>query len=190
MELFALVLVLGVRTFIAEPFHIPANSMYPSLKSGDHVVIYKLGYGNYDLFSFDVLNTTLHATVEGGDVLAFDYPQNPELAYIKRVIGLPGDLVKMSEGVISINGAEVSSLVTKSDDRFTYLTESIGGVDYSIAHSKKFETRNAASFNMTVPQGNCFMLGDNRFNSNDSRYWGTVPEENLIGKLVFRMSSK
>ncbi|OED41907.1 signal peptidase I [Chromatiales bacterium (ex Bugula neritina AB1)] len=189
MEIIPLIIFFSFRTFIAEPFHIPANSMYPTLKPGDDIVVYKLGYGNYDLFNFDILNTELYATVRRGDVIVFDFPANPGLSYIKRVIGLPGDQIKASDGDIFINDSKVPASVTKVENGITYLNESIDGNNYQIAHIHEHKAR-GSNFKVTVRPNSYFVLGDNRYNSNDSRYWGSVPEENLVGKLMFKFSSE
>lgn len=183
MGLSLLLVMFFVRTFALEPFQIPAKSMYPALEPGDFVVVNKLGYGNYKFFGFSVLQTPLFATVKRGDILVFEYPRNPDLSYIKRVIGLPGDKIKAVEGTYYINGELLQTEQKSVDSNFTYLTETNENLSYTIAHRNDIDKR--LSFNATVAPDSYFVLGDNRLNSNDSRYWGVVPEENLIGKLLY-----
>jgi signal peptidase I len=187
MELSLLLVVFFIRTFAFEPFKIPANSMYPTLTPGDFVVVSKIGYGNYKFFGFEVLRTPLFSSVVRGDVVVFEYPPDPKLSYIKRVIGMPGDTIKAVDGQFYINGKRVKVEVQSVSSDYKYLTESHENVSYTIARSTD---RGAQSdFSVTVEPGRYFVLGDNRFNSNDSRYWGLVPEENLIGKLFYVHSS-
>jgi signal peptidase I len=134
-----------------------------------------------------VLRTPLFSSVERGDVVVFEYPPDPKLSYIKRVIGMPGDTIKAVDGQFYINGKRVKVEVQSVSSDYKYLTESHENVSYTIARSTDRGVQ--SDFSVTVEPGRYFVLGDNRFNSNDSRYWGLVPEENLIGKLFYVHSS-
>ncbi len=186
MDVLFLIVVLGLRTFVAEPFSIPSSSMYPTLKVGDYIFVSKFGYGNYDLFGINIYNTELYAEVERGDVIVFDFPRNVRLPYIKRVVGLPGDAIKIENKTLFVNNVAVPLLKESETEDVTYLREELNGVSYQVTHQKR-QNRNMPT--VTVPANNYFVLGDNRDNSNDSRYWGFVPEENLLGKLVYILSA-
>jgi signal peptidase I len=177
-----ILLVLVIRSFIAEPFRIPSSSMIPTLHIGDFILVNKFAYG----IRLPVLHTKLFDTgePERGDVMVFRFPKNPEVDYIKRVVGLPGDTVGYFNKVIYINGEPVEQEAVEPSDmilpphtevRFEHLGED--------GHSILVDTsRRPMEGEMVVPEGHYFVMGDNRDNSNDSRYWGTVPEENLVGK--------
>ena len=188
MDFSLVFLAFVLRTFVFDVFHVPAESMYPTLEAGDYVVVNKLGYGHYQFLGLGILETRLFATVEHGDIVAFEYPLNPEQSYMKRVIGMPGDTIKVVDGEYFVNGKLLRTEKKSVQDDFTYLKETNGNISYTIAHSPN--DRKRLSFTVTVEPRNYFVMGDNRFNSNDSRYWGTVPEENLIGKLIYAHSKK
>ncbi|MEO1427920.1 MAG: signal peptidase I [Cyanobacteria bacterium J06633_8] len=150
----ALVLAFFIRTFIAEPRYIPSDSMLPTLHTGDRLVVEKLSY-KFDLPKF-------------GDIIVFQPP--PELqrrgysqdqAFIKRVIGTPGDTLKIDDGKVYLNGN-----ILQED----YIKEPpLQGLPL-----------------VKIPQNQYFMMGDNRNDSNDSRYWGFLPKPNIIGRAIFR----
>lgn len=183
-----ILLVLVIRSFIAEPFRIPSSSMLPTLHIGDFILVNKFSYG----IRLPVLHTKLFDTgePERGDVLVFRYPKKPEdqdkpdIDYIKRVVGLPGDTVGYFDKIVYINGEPVGQelleptnivLPSYTELRFEHLGEE--------GHMILVDTdKRPLEGEMVVPEGHYFVMGDNRDNSNDSRYWGTVPEENLVGK--------
>ncbi|MDC9724419.1 MAG: signal peptidase I [Gammaproteobacteria bacterium] len=183
-----ILVVLVIRSFIAEPFRIPSASMLPTLHIGDFILVNKFSYG----VRLPVLNTKVIAIgePERGDVVVFRYPKNPQVDYIKRVIGLPGDTVGYFNKTVYINGNKVAQDVKEKDInlislvparnelRFEQLTEL--GHDILVDPDRRLIEGEAV-----VPAGEYFVMGDNRDNSNDSRFWGTVPEENLVGKAFF-----
>ncbi|PCJ32658.1 MAG: signal peptidase I [Gammaproteobacteria bacterium] len=183
-----ILIVLVIRSFVAEPFRIPSGSMLPTLHVGDFILVNKFAYG----IRLPVLNTKIISTgePERGDVVVFRYPENPSVDYIKRVVGLPGDTVGYFAKNIYINGTLVSSEAKqKTADLLGIVpighelrTETLGEHkhDYLID-----PTRRLVEGEFVIPEGEYFMMGDNRDNSNDSRYWGTVPEENLVGAAFF-----
>lgn len=196
--------VFVLRSFIVEPFRIPSGSMLPTLQSGDLILVNKFTYG----LRLPVVDTKVIpiGQPQRGDVMVFRYPVDPSVDYIKRVVGLPGDQVAYLDKKLYINGKEVPR---KADgqyfepDRVAYTAqfiESLGdkphkillderrsqdiGPISSFPHREKCEyLRNG--MRCTVPDGVYFMMGDNRDNSLDSRFWGFVPEANIVGKAFF-----
>jgi len=177
--------VLVIRSFIAEPFRIPSGSMLPTLHVGDFILVNKFVYG----IRLPVLNKKIITLGEPkrGDVVVFRYPKNPSIDYIKRIVGLPGDKVGYFHKSIYINGKKIEQKVeTKSDDllgivpvRNELRSEQLGDHHHNILIDPE---RHLVEGEMIVPKGHYFVMGDNRDNSNDSRFWGTVPEENFVGK--------
>lgn len=172
---------LAMRFFLYEPFRIPSDSMYPTLPSGSYVIVSKLGYGNYGFGSFRPLRTEATAPIQRGDIVVFVLPQDPDILYIQRVIGLPGDHVEYRERRLSINGAEAQLVSGTSDARYQYATETIDGRDVSLAFVSDRYSRDAS---VDVPDDHLFLMGDSRDNAKDSRYIGFVPRANVIGLLV------
>lgn len=180
-------IVLLIRSFVAEPFRIPSGSMMPTLLVGDFILVNKFAYG----LRLPVLNQKAVSIgdPERGDVVVFRYPENPQIDYIKRVVGLPGDTVSYHNKVLSING--VKAVQIDRPQRYIgsgggsmmtgarHMTESLADLEYDILVMPE---RPTYDFEYTVPEGRYFVMGDNRDNSRDSRFWGTVPDENLIGK--------
>ncbi|MEQ8295412.1 MAG: signal peptidase I [Nitratireductor sp.] len=191
----ALLLALVIRTFLFQPFSIPSGSMRPTLLEGDYLFVTKwaYGYSRHSLpFSPDLFEGRIwDAAPERGDVAVFKYPPNPALDYIKRVIGLPGDRIQMREGQLYINGEPVGRQKTGQIDN-PDITEVNRPVDVyretlpnGVSYDTLDVTPNGISDNtreFVVPAGHYFMMGDNRDNSADSRVFGFVPEENLVGR--------
>lgn len=186
-SLFPVILaVLVLRSFLVEPFRIPSGSMMPTLLVGDFILVNKFAYG----VRLPVINRKIIdvGEPERGDVMVFRYPKEPSIDYIKRVIGLPGDRVAYYKKQLFINGqpatqqrqesyAGVGAGVSMSGTQL--LREDLLGVQHDILID---DGKGSLEGEFTVPQGQYFVMGDNRDNSNDSRYWGFVPEENLVGK--------
>ena len=203
--LFPVILVVFVlRSFLYEPFKIPSGSMIPTLLVGDFILVNKYHYG----LRLPVLNTriTQGTPPQRGDVMVFRYPPRPSLDYIKRVVGVPGDEVSYLNKRLRINGQEVptSALPQFLDsERMRYsrqFEEKLGDVTHrllnyddrpaSITEADQFPFRENCRYSVEgvvckVPPGHYFMMGDNRDDSLDSRYWGFVPEQNIVGKAVF-----
>ncbi len=176
-----LFIVLVLRSFLVEPFQIPSGSMLPTLKIGDFILVNKFHYG----LRLPVLNTKFVAINEPqrGDVAVFKYPENPKLSYIKRVVGLPGDVITYRNKVLYVNGEPqkqklLAQIPTNRPQRYL-LEENLDGVSHQIYNDL---IRPAQNNEWVVPEGSYFMVGDNRDNSNDSRYWGVVPEQLMVGK--------
>ena len=157
----ALVLALFIRTFVVQAFKIPSESMVPTLLVGDHLLVSKFAYG----IKLPVVDKTLLKTgdPERGDVIVFEYPENRELDYIKRVIGLPGDKVELRNNVLYRNDQPVQEPYKHLEDHLIPGTRVNWGPE-------------------TVPDNQYFVMGDNRDHSQDSRYWGFVPREYIRGK--------
>ena len=180
-----LLAVFIIRSFIVEPFKIPSGSMMPTLVAGDFIAVNKFSYG----VRFPVINTVLipNSMPERGDVVVFHYPRDTSIDYIKRVVGLPGDIIKYENKKLFINDKLVSHVFEKNyeyimNDNFRVtakeFSENLGEVKHSILiHNVEGE-----SGSLVVPKGNYFVMGDNRDNSSDSRVWGFVSEDLLVGK--------
>ncbi len=178
--------VLLLRSFLVEPFRIPSGSMMPTLLVGDFILVNKFAYG----LRLPVLNTKIVEVGEPqrGDVIVFRYPEDPSIDYIKRVVGVPGDHIRYAGKQLYVNGKRVErEPIGKyiADGASASMTgamryrETINGVSHDILIRSNGFNRD---FEFTVPDGEYFVLGDNRDNSRDSRFWGTVPEANLVGK--------
>jgi signal peptidase I len=184
-----ILLVFVIRSFIVEPFKIPSGSMMPTLLAGDFILVNKYTYG----LRVPILNNTFIEIdkPKRGDVFVFHYPPDPSVDYIKRVAGVPGDKIAYKDKQLYINGQKIE-------------TELVGDYEYEgpglnlikakrsheklgdIAHDILVEP-NAMVIDgeVEVPAGHYFAMGDNRDNSRDSRYWGFVPEKNLVGLAFF-----
>lgn len=180
-------IVLVLRSFILEPFRIPSGSMYPTLEIGDFIVVNKFAYG----VRLPVLQTKVLplGEPERGDVIVFRYPENPNIDYIKRVIGLPGDEISYVNKQIFINNQPI-----QQESLGRYIGVNSGSVMTGVRLKKEElfekqyeiliddERHGQAMMPVVVPEGHYFVLGDNRDHSADSRFWGFVPDENLKGR--------
>lgn len=196
--------VFVLRSFIFEPFRIPSGSMLPTLKSGDFILVNKFEYG----IRLPVINKKLIplATPKAGDVLVFRYPVDPSIDYIKRVVGIEGDIIRYENNQLYVNNQPVPISPSGQffePDRHTYVsefTESLGAGSHQILLNTQenqtfmpivrfpyFENceYSRTAVQCVVPKGNYFVMGDNRDNSLDSRYWGFVPDENVVGRAFF-----
>ncbi len=199
-----LLVVFVLRSFIVEPFKIPTGSMIPTLLVGDFILVNKYQYG----VRLPIINKKIIqiGSPAHGDVMVFRYPEDPSLDYIKRVVGLPGDTVQYRMKRLTVNGKEVAARRLEDflhRDRMQYSSrflENLGGVEHEILldedapmmvpeiHQFPFSgncSYNQEGFVCKVPEGHYFLMGDNRDNSSDSRVWGFVPDENIVGKAVF-----
>ena len=199
-----ILVVFLVRSFVVEPFKIPSGSMVPTLLVGDFILVNKFHYG----IRLPITNTQLTqgSPVQRGDVIVFRYPKDESVDYIKRVIGLPGDVVAYQDKRLTVNGQLVPQTPLPDyfdEERIGYakqFKETIGSVTHAILNNpavppyiigaEDFPYRDNCQYNergviCKVPPGNYFMMGDNRDNSADSRYWGFVPEANIVGRAFF-----
>lgn len=176
--------------FLYEPFRFPSGSMFPTIKPGSHLVAKKWGYGNYGSYGVTLLRTPITAEIKRGDTVVFNFPREPSIRYAKRIIGIPGDLVEFKERRLKLNGELVPTREQSApqeisgEDGLSYVAvkETLSGNTYTVAYTKTEEEK---EISVTIPDGNYFVLGDNRDHSNDSRYWGFVPAQNLVAKVVY-----
>ena len=183
-----LLVVLVLRAFVAEPFRIPSGSMIPTLLVGDFILVNKFSYG----VRLPVIHTKILDTSEPkrGDVAVFRWPRDPSLDYIKRVIGVPGDRIKYVDKKLYVNGELIDTTLLgayEGHDQYSHrmefeMQENLLGVEHQILIN---QGRRSLDYIDVVPEGHYFVMGDNRDNSNDSRFWGFVPEENLVGRALF-----
>jgi signal peptidase I len=178
-------LVLVLRSFLIEPFQIPSQSMVPTLKVGDFILVSKWTYG----IRLPVLRTKIIEidSPERGDVMVF-FPPHEDRYFIKRVVGLPGDKIHVLNGVVFINGdkmTQTSVAEEANSPRSVVMSENLGGVEH-LMQKRTSPTRLSLNYSAVVPQGHYFMMGDNRDNSSDSRVWGPVPEDRIVGKAFAR----
>jgi signal peptidase I len=196
-----LFIIFIVRTFLFEPFNIPSSSMIPSLFVGDFILVKKFAYNIKNPFNNKILFKI--GTPQRGDIVVFKYPKNKNINYVKRFIGLPGDIITYNAKTkeISIKHKANKSFYLNELIKYKkpikyhnfYLKEeSINKVHYTIRISKNYydqkkfyyKQKNQEIGTWIIPEGYYFVLGDNRDNSFDSRYWGLVPAKNIIGKAI------
>ena len=200
-----ILVVFLLRSFLVEPFKIPSGSMLPTLLVGDFILVNKFTYG----IRLPIVNAKLvdMNSPKRGDVMVFRYPDDPSLDYIKRVVALPGDKIAYRNKRLSINDREIGQA---PDGQYSYLEGGLALVtaqrliesldehrhavliqpevpSVHLSGVRMFPFRencayNDAGFSCVVPAGHYFLMGDNRDSSSDSRYWGFVPEENIVGK--------
>lgn len=184
-----LLVVFVLRSFVAEPFRIPSGSMLPTLYIGDFILVNKFTYG----VRLPVANKKIIPVndPQRGDVVVFRFPRDPSINYIKRLVGLPGDEIEYRDKRLTINGEPVE---LQADGEFNgdgagepgfvarMLEEQLGDVNHKILWEPG---GNARALKFTVPDGQYFVMGDNRDHSNDSRYWGFVDDELMVGKAFF-----
>mgnify|MGYP000058867354 CR=1 FL=1 len=197
-----LAVVLVLRSFLVEPFQIPSGSMKPTLEVGDFILVNKFTYG----IRLPVIDTKVIpiGDPQRGDVMVFRYPNNPSINYIKRVVGLPGDHIRYAGKQLYVNGQKVEHELVEivPDDEVpaghplqtlanaAIYREQLGEVTHLIRQKQLSQTPKPKEW--VVPQGYYFMMGDNRDNSNDSRFWhsaempqelwGMVPDNYIVGK--------
>jgi len=181
-------LVFFIRSFIAEPFKIPSGSMMPTLLAGDFILVNKFSYG----IRLPILNNTMIGIGEPqrGDVFVFHYPPKPSIDYIKRVVGLPGDVIEYKSKTLFVNGKKMEQTFV---DKYPYIMNEIHHIEAKefkealgdVNHSILIHDLPGDDFKFDVPKGHYLAFGDNRDNSADSRVWGFVPEHNLVGRAFF-----
>lgn len=205
VALLIVLMTVGFRAFLFEPFRVPAGSMLPTLGVGVRLIVQKWGYGNYATFGLGLTRSPVSAAVDRGDIFVFEYPPNRKLQYVKRVIGLPGDKIGYRNKILSVNGQELSRRSTEDyfdESNLRYYSrffEKLDKSEYAVLLNKDrpailpvsqgFQYSDNCTYSndgvtCLVPKDHYYVLGDNRDNSLDSRFWGFVPQGNLIGKVV------
>ena len=180
-----ILVVFLIRSFLAEPFRIPSGSMMPSLYNGDFILVSKFSYG----VRLPILNKKAVelGAPKRGEVVVFRFPGDPSVNYIKRVVGVPGDHIVYNGKRLTINDVPMEqtdqrpylSPQPEALGNATRMTETLDAIRHDILTTDRPDY-GPASF--TVPAGHYFVMGDNRDHSNDSRFWGYVPDENLVGR--------
>ena len=187
-----LFIVFFLRSFLVEPFQIPSGSMIPTLQVGDFILVNKFAYG----LRVPVLNKTFIPVgkPQRGDVMVFFPPHQPKTYFIKRVIGLPGDTVRYANNVLYLNGVQIKretvkrvfpewgSFCMNHRLQLTVANENINGRTHTMQTCDRPSQLSAGDQTWVVAEGHYFMMGDNRDNSGDSRAWGTVSEDAIVGK--------
>jgi signal peptidase I len=174
-----LAIVLVLRSFLVEPFQIPSGSMLPTLEVGDFILVNKYAYG----LRLPVAGTKVVdiGDPERGDVMVFRYPKDGETNYIKRVVGMPGDRIRYRNKQLFINGEQVESRFIARLPPVELRRETLDDVEHDVFLTMGRPGAGGEG-EWVVPEGHYFVMGDNRDNSNDSRYWGMVPDELVVGK--------
>jgi len=188
-----IVIVVGVRWLVVEPFVIPSGSMIPTLLVHDHIVVNKFRFGIKLPFGNMFLLQWGHP--RRGDVVVFRYPENPEVFYVKRVVAIAGDHLEVLDGDLVVNGKIISQtplprdVVMKNvsfEEGFEYFLENSLDTSTSEPHVVRYRNKASSFFHsITVPPDSFFAMGDNRDQSSDSRFWGYVPEQNLVGSVTY-----
>ncbi len=198
-----IIIVLVLRSFIVEPFRIPSGSMMPTLLAGDFILVNKFAFG----IRLPVINMKIidSGSPRRGDVAVFRYPEDPALAYIKRIIGLPGDRIMYRDKKLYVNDQLIVQTPLSSDHHlsvgYELRIEQLGDTPHAIQiklgnhwepsglwpglHAQWNESGHLMGWSYEVPTNHYFVLGDNRDNSRDSRFWGPLPEDHLIGRAFF-----
>jgi signal peptidase I len=167
----ALIIIIPIRIFLFQPFFVQGSSMEPNFKDGDYLIINELGYKQTDisLGNLNLFTVKSFKNFDRGDAIVFRYPMQPETFFIKRVIGLPGERVKIENNKITIyNNQNPDGLVLDEDE---YLAKTVITTD---------------AVDMQLKNDEYFVMGDNRTASYDSRKWGPVPEKDIVGKVLLR----
>jgi len=174
--------IISFRAFLYEYYSIPSRSMSPNVNVGDFIVASKWGYGNYGAYGykFSSADSEFNTKPERGEIFVFEHPTNGT-AQVFRIVGLPEDNIEFSNRQLTINGNQV---VTEQTDKKGELVEQLGKEKYRVNYRDHVNNFDANNFEITVPEKSYFVLGDNRDNANDGRFWGFVPLQNIVGKVT------
>lgn len=189
-----LLLIFSIRWILVEPFVIPSESMMPNLMVHDHILVSKFEYGLKAPFGDRWL--LRYKSPKRGDIVVFRYPENRDVFFIKRLIGLPGDKVSVQNGQITINNKPwtiggIGKNSFEDDENYNYFIETIAdlpddeGAEHLIRLFADQEHVDPVEKNFVVPENSYFVMGDNRDQSHDSRFWGFVPAKYLVGRALY-----
>jgi signal peptidase I len=198
-----------LRAFTFEPFNAPSASMNPTIQANSVLFAQKWGYGNYGSYGINLFRTAISAPLQRGDILVFEVPDKRKISYVKRLIGLPGDHIEYRNKRLIINGQAIETQIIKGNETNNgtedttqleiheeHLTTGTYRVKVNpnlpplyLSEISSFKNSEHCQFNdsgfiCTVPDDHYFMMGDNRDNSMDSRYWGFLPADHIVGKVV------
>ena len=191
---YAILIAIIIRTFFFQAFFIPSSSMEPTLLVGDRIFVSKFSYGyskHSFPFSLPLINErVLFSEPERGDIIVFKTPENLRIDYIKRLVGLPGDKIQMIDGILHINDIPVkrkkirseTKLINNGQIRNVLVYEETMPNNISYETFDMGNTRADNTSEIFIPEDSYFFMGDNRDNSKDSRFLGSVPKNNLVGK--------
>jgi signal peptidase I len=199
-----IIIVFAFRSTFFEPFRIPSGSMIPTLMIGDFILVNKFAYGFkvpfsdvalYDWINLDPVYLSESSRPARGEVIVFKYPKNPDLNYIKRVIGLPGDTIELIDDIVFVNGQPIQTLKVDRPDIKADMDDSFAQYQLEFFETKTGENNHITQFaeeqtamsegRWVVPAEHYFVMGDNRDFSSDSRFWGFVPFKNIRGRALF-----
>lgn len=186
---FVLGVILLCRIFVFEIRRIPSSSMVPSYKPGDIVLVYKYGYGTYRLGNFTFYNREPSVEIKAGQSLVFKHPVQTKIDYLKRVVGLPHDKVTLRHNALFVNDIQVPAKQVHPNHPHIY-EQTLDGTTFNIrleSDPDKQATHHKPAKTWQVPDKHLFVLGDHRDRSNDSRYWGFVPNNHVIGIVKLRL---
>jgi signal peptidase I len=200
-----IVFAFGLRAFVVETFRFPSGSMQPTVPPKGLLVVQKWGYGNYSAFGLRWLRTGSSSPLGRGEIIVFEYPQDRSIHFAKRLIGLPGDKIIYRGNKLTVNGIPIplredgAYYDRNAATRTPKYVESLGGTEYSVLIDNRgpanlptsiaFPFRDSCTYHSDgvsceVPVGNYYAMGDNRNHSADSRIWGFVPADHIVGKVV------
>ncbi|RVU84689.1 signal peptidase I [Leucothrix sargassi] len=181
-----------LRAFFYEPFSIPSKAMNPTLGTGNYIIVSKFPYRTYgtlglSLYEGDLASPSL---MQRGKMYVFKYPKDNSITYIKRLVGLPGDRIEVRYGDVTVNDVAVKQALVKEATRTKYYSQTLDGNSFYIQRNANGLNASRGDGVFIIPEKSYFFLGDNRDNSNDSRYWGVVPSHHIVGEVVYTIKPK
>jgi signal peptidase I len=171
-------LVIGARSFVVEPFRVPSVSMEPTLPKGSYLLASKYGFGNYGTYGFRFAKKSTSSIVERSDLIVFDGPPDQKAQFVMRVVAIEGDRIDYTDNRLTVNGSVITrnSPATQNGGR-----EEIQEEGYRIYVERSVPSRDVST---VVAKGNVYVLGDNRSNSYDSRFWGQLAKDKIVGRVI------
>lgn len=170
-----------IRSFVVEPFRMPSVSMEPNVPQGSHVIVTKFGFGNYGTYGLRFMKTAPSVTIERGDLIVFDSVTENGVQFIMRVVAIADDQIEYRDSVLNVNGRTITQPSQRNDNGRDEVTERDERYSYRVFLDRRMPARDAVE---SVAAGHVFVMGDNRNNSFDSRYWGQLPIKNVVGRVA------